>query len=226
MIRLSEQHYQEFKKTNRDSIEVLCNGPVVYIRNLKCASTFFYGNFLSVQKWWNIKWDDINWGNQHVFSHIMHPVERRHKGVAEYITLHKLDDTFKQSYDMQRLIKHVPMLDEHSASYHDTFGRHCYHIDWIPISGYSNAEVIALTEKLLKVYGIRKFNWDYTQVHSSSPEQKSIENTLVSMYNENEVPVAVKRYLEYDLQLWFTVKSRFDAQGETWEQCSWLRPIG
>jgi hypothetical protein len=223
--RLAEQNFAGYKKPTTDTVQALSCGPMVYVRNLKCGSTFFYNSFLQNFNWCPVPWESIDWQNQHVFGHMINPLERRHKSVAEFLIMNKLQDIIFESVGLQNFFQHAPLFDEHTSSYFDTFGNRCYHIDWIPISGKTNAETVNLTEKLMYKYGMRKFDWDYSNTHSSSPEKKELENKLVRLYNEKPAPEWAQRYLDRDNRLWYTVLDKFNALGEHWDNCSWLRTV-
>jgi hypothetical protein len=209
----------------RDSIQCLTNGFMVYVRNLKCASTFFGSSFEKCWRWEPIRWCSINWETQHVFGHMLDPLERRFKGLAEYINMHDLSALFETDTRFQNFVKNAVVLDEHTSSYHDTFGNFVYHIDWIPITDYSHEQVISFTERLLRHYGIRTLkNWDYDNVHRTHPEKQAVEQQLKKLCAEQGTwPQSVAWYLEQDIALYRHINTKFDPMAETWVETSWLR---
>ncbi len=210
---------------DRSNIECLTNGPMVYVRNLKCASTFFGSSFEKCWRWEPINWKDINWEYQHVFAHILEPLERRFKGIAEYINMHNLDSLFHENIDFQNFVKNVVSLDVHSSSYYDTFGNLMYHIDWIPISGYTHNQVIDFTERLMRHYGIRTLkNWDWNSVHYTQPEKKATEQKLKQLCNfQSHIPREILWYFERDIKLYQQVYKKFDPEASHWSETTWLR---
>jgi len=211
---------------HRHHLMVATNGPLVYVRNLKCASTFFYESFLKLWRWEEMNWMDIDWENQHVFGHISDPIERRHKGVAEFISMCELEDLFNQNKNFQNFVKFAPVLDQHSSSYHDTFGESCYQIDWIPITDYSHQQVVNFTENLMSNWGISHCvgRWDYTQAHQSTPAKKAIEHKIKELYNsEARPPEYLSWYFHKDQLLYKSICRKFNPQGTTWTEISWLR---
>ena len=210
---------------HRRNIDCCTCGPLVYIRNLKCASTFFFSSFINCWKWDPIAWEDIDWSRQHVFSHIMNPVERRHKGVAEFINQHGVNELFLNNTQFQNFIRYAPVFDEHTSSYHDTFGNLCYHIDWIPLTGRTHEQVIKLTEMLLRYYGLKTLvNWDYNNVHRTHPEKKVIEQRLRELYNQDQQqPEWISRYMENDVRLYQRIEQKFDDVAGNWPEISWLK---
>ena len=203
------------------SMTLTC-GPLVYVRTLKCASTFFWTSFKKLG-WWEIEFKSIDWRDQHVFSHMIEPVQRRHKGVAEYINMYDAYDLFSLTDAFKKFIAHIPTLDQHSVSYHDQYGNYCNIIDWIPLSDHSHEESIAKTDLLLRHHGIKVFDrWNWNQTHCSPDRQKKLEKDLEELWNKDQ-PHRGDWYLRRDRELYQRVISKFNYDGATWAESSWLR---
>jgi hypothetical protein len=170
-------------------------------------------------------WSDIDWDYHHVFGHMLDPVQRRFKGLAEYINMHNLNELFLNNVNFQNFVTNAVVLDEHTSSYHDTFGQSIYHIDWIPISDYTHNQVIEFTERLLKFHGVRRMSdWDYSNVHRTHSEKQIIQQKLEQMCEKQCYwPQSVTWYLEKDVKLYNHINNKFDSAAETWEKTSWLR---
>ena len=197
-------------------------GPLTYVRTLKCASTFFWETFKKIG-WSEIRFNEIDWKNQHVFSHMMDPDQRRHKGVAEYIDMNNAYDLFYHNETFRKFVAHVPSLDQHSVSYYDQYGNYCNQIDWIPLSGHSNEESVSKTDQLLQYHGIRLFNnWNWQRVHMSTDRQKKLQKDLEDLWSENQ-PFWSNWYLERDRLLHRRVVEKFNYEAATWVESSWLR---
>jgi hypothetical protein len=191
------------------------------VRTLKCASTFFWESFRELG-WWEIKFVEIDWMNQHVFSHMMDPDQRRHKGVAEYIDMNDAYDMYYQNITFRNFVAHTPTLDQHSISYHDQYGNYCNHIDWIPLGGRSHKESVAKTDLLLQHHGIKVFdNWNWDQAHRSTDRKKKLQKDLEDRWHKNQ-PFWTSWYLERDRLLYHRVVSKFNYDGATWPETSWL----
>lgn len=115
-------------------VNVMCcrYGDLVYARNLKCASSYFYGNLTVNYGWTPISYEDIDWQRDHVFSHIMDPVRRNLKGKLEYLKMTNLASLLLDPAFLT-FMRDICFFDEHSISYHDTFVDRCDLIDWIPL---------------------------------------------------------------------------------------------
>ena len=213
------------RSDQKDSIQCYTNGFMVYVGNLKCASTFFASSFKKCWRWESIQWREINWETQHVFGHMLDPIERRFKGLAEYINMHDLNSLMQNDVGFQNFVRNAVVLDEHTSSYHDTFGNLVYHIDWIPISDYTHEQVIEFTERLMRHYGIRTLkNWDYANVHRTHPEKKAVEQQLKKLSKtQGTWPQSVAWYLERDVALYRHINNKFDPSATTWDNTSWLR---
>lgn len=213
------------RKTTRDSLECYVGGSLVYVKNLKCASTFFGSSFVNCWRWEPILWSDIDWDYHHVFGHMLDPVQRRFKGLAEYINMHNLNELFLNDTNFQNFVTNAVVLDEHTSSYHDTFGQSVYHIDWIPITDYTHNQVIEFTERLMRFHGIRRTkNWDYNNVHRTHPEKQIIQQKLEQLFEKQCYwPQSVQWYLEKDVKLYNHINKKFDSAAETWDKSSWLR---
>lgn len=103
---------------------------LVYVRTLKCASSFYYGNLTTNYGWYPISYQDIDWEHDHVFSHIMDPMTRNLKGKLEYLIMTSQADLLQNPAFLE-FVREICFFDEHSVSYQDIYGDHCREIDWI-----------------------------------------------------------------------------------------------
>jgi len=211
------------------SLTLTC-GHLVYVRTLKCASTFFWNSFKNLG-WWEIDFKSIDWKHQHVFSHMMDPVVHRHKGMAEYINMYDAYDLFYQNETFKKFIAHIPALDQHSMSYHDQYGNYCNLIDWIPLSGRSHGstwwltpeESAAKTDQFLQHHGIKVFDrWAWDQVHESTDRQKKLVKDIQELWSKDR-PACGDWYRQRDQELYNRVISKFNYDAATWPDSSWLR---
>jgi hypothetical protein len=204
-----------------NAIQTMSCGPLVYVRTLKCASTFFWETFKKIG-WWEIKFNDIDWKNQRVFSHILDPDQRRHKGVAEYINMNDAYDLFYHSETFRRFVAHTPALDQHSVSYHDQYGNYCNQIDWIPLTGRSHEQSVAKTDQLLRYNGIKVFDrWSWDREHLSTDRQKKLQKDLEDLWCKDQ-PFWLDWYLHRDRDLYRRIVEKFNHDSETWHESSWL----
>ena len=215
---------KKFDYRYRHYVRACSCGPLVYLATLKCASTFFYYNLVRNYKWDEISFANINWASQRVFSHIMEPFDRRHKGVAEYLCMTNTNDLWYSNPNFQRMINGAVMLDEHSMSYADYYGHYVWMIDWIPLNS-DHATVLEFTKRLMSSYGIKLLDkWDMNLVHQGTKEKKQLALDLKQSWeNNSELGHSVKVYLERDLNLYHNVVKNFNTFGDTWNQISWFK---
>jgi len=178
----------------------LRKGTVVYVRNLKCASTFFYQNF-KIQGWTATDYYDIDWKNDFVFSHIMDPIIRRHKGLAEYICEVGMGRRYLNDPELQNILTSCLFLDRHGIPYSQAFTGHCDHIHWIPLI-YGHEQNVVVTQNLLnRQFGldIRSEDWDFDHAHSTPEDdvKRLVEKQLQKQWDQNLYSV------EQDLDRWW-----------------------
>lgn len=160
----------------------------VYVRNLKCASTFFYKNLFDMG-WYQVDLDSAT-DNDIIFSHILDPIQRRHQGMAEYIAMSGLAERFCHDEKLQDLLRYAPVLDRHSLPYQWSFGSWVDRIDWIPLHG-SNEDNIIRTQNWLNSRGLKidllpkKDRW----VHQGDSTKKQVVKILERNWKIGPQPV-------------------------------------
>lgn len=207
----------------RHNIMCCTSGELVYVRNLKCGSTFFYENLIKIFKWDECAWTEIDWQHQRVFGHIMDPWQRRIKGIAECLSMYGFNQQFQRDEQFRKLIVEIPVLDQHSASYHDYFGNLAWSIDWIPVQTNHN-HTIALTEKLMEHYRINILDrWNRSLAHEGDADKKHTEQLLSAEIKKSKsMPEYIGNHFHADWELWRTVVSKFKPNETTWPRISWL----
>jgi len=200
-------------------------GKLVYVRTLKTASTFFWESFRNKLGWTEIAFDQIDWQQQRVFSHILDPRMRRIKGIAEFVWMNHTQDQLSTDPAYRTFVQQTPVLDQHTVSYYENFGDHCDQIDWIPlIPNAPRQQVADLTSLMLIDHGIKIFNrWEWSMHHSSEADKKQIQKQVVECLNSTVDSSAVDQYLRQDTVLYQRVLNRFNPDGRTWAEVSWLR---
>ena len=222
------QKLPQFGYRWRNRVKACSNGPLVYVGTLKCAHTFFYNNLINNYKWSEIRFSEIDWSTQRVFGHLLDPVERRYKALAEYLCMTGTQDLWYSNPNFQQLINSVTALDEHSMSYHETYGNYMWMIDWIPLDT-NHANVIHLTDRLMYAYGQILTKWDLTQAHIGSTEKVTLARDMRTYRESQErhtddAPAEhINIYLERDIELNRVVTKHFNQQGKAWGDISWLR---
>jgi hypothetical protein len=172
---------------------------LVYARTLKCGSEFFYKNFVFTAGWQPTLWPDIDWQTDRVFSYIMDPIQRRHKGIAEYLfindAMHLLDDPA-----FSRIIAQAPFLDEHSASMRTVYGDRVNDIHWIPMSQTDHEQAQRLTDQLLWEYEHPKIQWNRDYVHTTENYMGPAYRTLRALWEKDPWAGITRFYFQEDIE--------------------------
>ena len=181
---------------------------LVFIQNLKCGSTFFDNNLRQSAGFKFTKYEEISWDTDVVFAHILDPIKRRHKGMAEAIAMLHLTDIFLNDTRLRNLLIQTPGLDRHSYPYHWTFGDNFAKIDWIPIQP-SKQKTIEITSKFLQHHDIKIDQWNFESEHTSSSKQKQVEQWFELHWNKQEETIFMD---EYKNHIWNSFYSDFRLQ--------------
>jgi len=172
---------------------------LVYARTLKSGSEFFYKNFVHTAGWQPMRWQDIDWQIDHVFSYIMDPIQRRHKGIAEYLfindALHLLEDPA-----FGRIISQAPFLDEHSASMRTVYGDRVDDIHWIPMNQTDHEQAQRLTDQLLWAYDHPAMQWNRDYVHTTENYMGPAYRALRALWEKDSWIGITRFYLQEDIE--------------------------
>ena len=201
---------------------------LVYLRTLKCASTY-YSKFFSEQGWQYNTADTIDWDNDQVFSFIMDPYKRRLKGLTEFIVGNNKQELLSQD----RLFwGGVLYLDMHSIPYFTCYGERVNDIDWIPLDiVLDNKDSRIVTEELLSKMLFDRYQLQYTfpakKEHTSSLEKIKIYKYLEEIIGHGNY--AMHLGLTRDIELYHQVVTRtctWKLLTGSWDQdISWKRKI-
>ena len=154
---------------------------LVYIGNFKVASTYFL-HWLGMHGWKEIHMTDIDWNVDHVFSHIMDPLVRRHKGMAEFLNMFGLDDKLTNDSSLFYFLQ-APYLDFHACPMSIMFKDKVDAIDWIPID-VESIDYIALTKCLLDKHQV-DIKFDNEKIHQSSDKKLHWYEVIKQHYINN-----------------------------------------
>lgn len=174
---------------DRVPISALRKGSVVYVRVLKCASTFFYENLKTLG--WNLTdYYEIDWRNDFVFAHIIHPILRRHKGIAEYLQMCGMCEQYQISTELQKLLSSCLVLDRHSLPYSAAFTDRLYDIFWIPLSDDYKQNVITtqdiINAKCQTNICLSDWNFDHAHVTVDNSGKKQVELLLQKIWESSQ----------------------------------------
>jgi hypothetical protein len=188
------------------NIECCRRNRLVYARTLKCGSEFFWNNLVVEQGWQPIKWENIDWHHDHVFSYVMDPIKRRHKGIAEWLVINHMRDHFFSDQHFRTVINACPSLDQHSASLASIYADRFDHIDWIPMFE-DHSIAIGITDIMFQRHELAAVTWlsgrnhiDY--VHSGRTYMEDLYQEIKSMWDASFVSESHHYYFQRDFDLW------------------------
>lgn len=191
------------------SIECCRNGRLVYVRTLKCASEFFWRNFTETMHWQTVPWHSIDWHNDTVFSYVMDPILRRHKGLAEWLVITHCQQQFMQDMVLQKIISHTPFLDAHSASLATIYGERMMHIEWLPITADHDV-AITITNQLLQRHAHPAVAWNPAFVHQTDCYMKDIFERIKTLWDTSYPDENLIHYFAADVQAWELACQRYN----------------
>ena len=195
---------------------------LVYIPITKHASSSYIELFRNQLNWEPIQTDEIDWANNHVFSHLLHPYTRHLKGITECI----------QKYDLTELLDNKKFLkllgtavfDLHSYPLSTVFGDQLYKIDWLLLDHY---EVSGdhLTVKFLEYHNIKINEEDIPKLHTRSKELSHVLDKISKIRDQNDLTGTLTYFYDQDVVLYALVNqyTRFcEVDNLSWDKCSWL----
>lgn len=208
---MTDNRFYKFGKINDDRwIECARWKNLVYARTLKCGSEFFYRNFTQTANWQKIKWGEIDWSTDLVFSYIMDPIHRRHKGIAEFIISVQAKSLLLENRQFQEVIAQVPCLDEHSACLRDIYGHRLYDIHWIPLDHNNHKQGQRLTNEFLEEHLHPPILWNDSFTHTTENYLKDIYNKIEELWKESpNIKDIVRNYFKDDITLYLDVQKKY-----------------
>ena len=189
---------------------------LVYLKTLKCASTY-YANVFEFNGWKKDTANNIDWDKDHVFSFMMHPVTRRSKGLAQFVYGTGKTDLLKQDAIFWG---NVVYLDLHAMPYTTSYGDFAYKIDWILLD-HQDYTAKSLLEKLLEKFGVTVIFPEVEKNQSDNTQLKVFESILDKASLEHRATRDLG--ISKDVELYNDVSSKFRPQAiGGWEFTSWL----
>jgi len=196
-------------------IEIYRHNRLVYLRTLKCASTF-YSSLFESNHWKKQTILDIDWTRDHVFSFIMDPMERRLKGLAEFLVM---DSSHQELLEIIKIWPKISYLDFHSMPYSIIYKDFYNQIDWIPVD-HPEFKSQDLVKILLRDNNV-SLDWMCIDLHRSSEHKQEIYNKIKELSGTLSGEVLVS--LEQDQILYDKVCRSIQYHEKTWNAISWLK---
>jgi len=204
----------------RRDIACLRKDKLVYARTLKAGSEFFYKNFQDAS-WAEVPFDSIDWHNETVFSYIMDPIQRRHKGISEIIiATGTYNLVLSNKKNIGKLVRMIPFLDAHSASLHNIYGPHVRKIHWLLMTT-DHSVAIKETERFLTQHSVSVPEWKVEYTHATDSYMNEIYTCVKSLWESNDqeqhsdfaeptVDDTVRNYFQPDIDLYREIKAQYE----------------
>lgn len=169
-----------------DKIRPLRFKNVVYLKNLKVASTFFHSNLEKVFNWERIQMSEINWDTDTVISHIMDPLERRCKGITEHLWYSFGEKILDHEEMLLDTARYAISLDDHSASYFSWFGSMTDHIIFLALDDNQQKNLENLEKFLFNLdIFIDSKKWNHDYAHNGSEVKKNFCKKFESLWDKS-----------------------------------------
>jgi len=150
-------------------------GPLIYLPTLKNACSY-YRSICIHNNWTEIKWNEIDWHRDHVFSFISDPTKRYFKGLAQdvfniYFEEDKAVFYELLKYSTRTLKDSALVLTYHSLPLYTIYNNYIDQIDWIPLTRDIDAN--RYLKLLGNHYGINiDYNTESLDENKSTPQQQ------------------------------------------------------
>ena len=153
-------------------------GKLVFLRNLKCASTY-HSFLLQKNGWTKQSASTIDWDKDYVFSFIMNPYVRHIKGLVEDLTWQGIEKPLVDLMSRQFWLN-LPWIGDHSMPMTLRIGDKVDKIDWIPIDieGVSSQDLL---NNLLAKFNISIVWYGDIPKYESDPYKKELYKKISFM---------------------------------------------
>lgn len=149
---------------------------LVFVRNEKCASTYYAGLFRA-NNWQPQRLADVDWERDHVFSFIRDPLIRHIKGLVEDMIMIGCEIGIVNNSSKNFWVE-LPWLGLHSMPISIKFGELADKINWIPLDAYDfNSEDVV--KDLLKEHNIDLVWYDNLFRRKSDKYHEEIYNKIL-----------------------------------------------
>jgi hypothetical protein len=181
---------------------------VVYVRNDKCASTFFTNMFVA-NGWKNEPAHNLDWKKDFVFGFIMDPYVRHVKGLVEDAVQMGVEKIMLTNLGI-KFWQNLPWIGSHSMPMSVKFGEKFQHINWIPIDiGLTSTEKIV--DRLLAPYNL-KVNWNFEVDRNESLDyEKQLFHKFNELCNSQEKHALLKNICQ-DYQVYEQAVEKYKSE--------------
>jgi hypothetical protein len=215
------------------TLDVCVYKNLAYVPVPKCALSYHTTLFTNLN-WKKIKLCDVDIENTKFFGLIMHPLERRLKGITQWLTESYYENDIRKSEsniwlneenktdwaqlqsDMstkyfKNLLSTVGFGDWHSFPYSVMFGSLLDKVNWIPMDTLTKTEIPLSLMSFFNLHGYDiQLPLDSQPIHVSSKNQMQVYHIVKEIFNNNHQYI-YQFYKIYgnDLKFYYNLVDKF-----------------
>jgi hypothetical protein len=196
---------------------------LVYVPLPKHASRSYIHFFRDVLKWRRIETYNIDWTNDVVFAHLVHPITRYVNGVVQVLQQNNLDHLI-ESEDFLTLLKTSIFFDRHTYPVTRMFDlSQCFQIEWLLLD-HDLVTGEEFTQAFLKNYNVEIDIKDILKLNQST-EKKVILREKIRAHTD-KILESLIFILQEDLNLYNQVviyTKFFEINDKPWSEISYKK---
>ena len=196
---------------------------LVYIPLPKHASASYIHFFRDVLKWEYVETYKIDWTNNIVFAHLVHPITRYVNGVVQILQQNNLDHLI-ESEDFLTILKTSIFFDQHTYPITRIFDLpQCFQIEWLLLDHHLVTGEES-TQAFLKDYGIEIDIKDISKLNQSRGK-KTILREKIKAHTDKMLESLIF-VLQEDLNLYnqVTIHTEFvEINNRPWREISYKK---
>ena len=173
---------------------------LVYVPIPKHATRSYVHFFTNTLFWSRIETEDINWNNDHVFAHIIHPYTRHTKGIVQALYQNNIEHLVDHN-DFVKLLA-TALFDQHTYPITRMFStEQFYKIDWLLLDHFK-VPGEEFTKALLADYGIDINTVDIPKLNQQNQIKKVLQTKLFEIHKQLPIQNSLIYLLEDDVNLY------------------------
>ena len=196
---------------------------LVYVPFPKHASRSYIHFFQDVLKWNRIETYNIDWTNDIVFAHLVHPITRYVNGVVQILQQHNLDHLI-ESEDFLILLKTSIFFDQHTYPITRMFDlSQCFQIEWLLLDHHSVSGE-EFTQAFLKDNGVEIDIKDILKLNQSTGKKVILREKI--KIHTDKILESLIFVLQEDLNLYnqVTIYTKFfEITDKPWKEISYKK---
>ena len=201
---------------------------LVYVPLPKHASASYIHFFRDILKWNYTESYNIDWTNDIVFAHLIHPITRYVNGVVQILKQHRLSHLI-ESKDFLTLLRTSIFFDQHTYPITRIFDLpQCFQIEWLLLD-HNPASSLSVsgekfTQAFLKDHGVEIDTNDIKKLNQTTGKDLILREKI--KVHTDEMLESLIFVLQEDLNLYNQVTIHthfFDIDHKPWREISYKK---